>query len=290
MGTGTILPMLPVPYEPADLPANPGLSAEERGWVVATDLAHDIARQKANRKLTSIERTVQIMKMHHRGMDQVDIAAQLDMPVLHVVNAIKGAERKALRRVGAQHEREAQIILTDAILNRLADRMFPEPEKDGWVQPVDIKAVEATMKVLQRRAALTGADMPTKHLIDGEVTVNPGGEMVDKVGEYMNLADALIEMGYGSGRTPERGDDAIDVEVVDARALPPPEPPRSLWENEEAEDPGDLVTQNNPDDAPDKPIMVLDDDPVVRALRLPTSHPRSRAAGLNWGIPADESE
>lgn len=279
--------------DPRELALNPGPTAEERGWVRPSDELMEIRRQRADRRLTTIETQVQVIKLYHRGLEYVDIAAALGLDPWRVNLMIQGAQKRALRYVGAQQERERQVFYTNAMLERLSERLFPDPASDGFTPPADLKAAEVILKVLKRRAELTGADMPNKLVIDGEMVINPGADLVEKVSEYMDLADALINMGYGSGRAIDaEGEDIIDAEVMDARALPPPAPPVSPFINERVPDPGDLVQQSSPPDPESnvRPIFELDEDPVVRALRPPVRHPDERVRRVDWSIPPSDDE
>lgn len=279
-------PYIDPEHDPAYLAAHPGLSAEDRGWVRDSDDLLELRRQRADRRLTTVETQVQVLKMYHRGIEAVDIGEALGLDPWRVTFMIKGAQKRSLRYVGAQHERERQIFYTDAMLDKLSERMFPDANDDGWTPPADLKAAETILKVLKRRAELTGADMPSKLVIDGELQINPGNELVEKVSEYMDLADALINMGYGSGRAIDGdGEDIIDAEVLDARALPPPAPPVSPFHNDLVPDPGDLVQQSDPQPHPLRPVVDLDEDPTVRALRLPVRHPDERVRKIDWSIP-----
>lgn len=257
---------IPDDLDPAKLRVKKGATAVERGWILDEGAEDSVARERVVSRLASPGVRFQVLAMHHRGMSAVDIAKKSNLSVA-AVNSILGAQEKRVQdKSSATGDRAFQLALTEAAINRLAEKIWPEPGPGGEMRPVDTRDVDALMKVLSRRASLTGADMPAKLAIEGEVTHRPAAELVETVNEYMNLADALLESGYGSGRIPP-GSEILDAEILNPRELPPPSPPIEPWKKPNPRDHADLVTQSE-DDYEDAEIIELD-DVVARALRLP---------------------
>lgn len=214
-----------------------GPDSEELGWTVPEDVEAEARRTRAVRRFLDVEQEVELMKMLHRGLDMDDIAQRLGLTLGQVNSVYKRAVRRAVRGAGATEERDRQLLLTAGMLNRVAeDYLFPEVDEDGETRPINLKGIDSALKIMRRRADLTGADAPSKHLVQQHVQ-HEGLEQVNRVVEFMDLADAILEAGYGSGRAPENHE-ALEIEAHDPRVLDPaPESP-TPWEVAEEVDPG----------------------------------------------------
>lgn len=264
-----------------------GLTAEQRGWVVSDEAAERITEDKAVKGLATVKERYMINALANRGVSIPDIAANLHLSI-GAVNAILGiSDRRVVKESGATDERIKQLKQTNGLLNRLATLIWREPDKDTQkIPPPDRQAVETYLKVLTRRAALTGADMPSKMAIEAEVTHKPAAELVDAVNEYMDLADELLNAGYGSGRAPEGGF-VIDATSRDPRELPPPEPPQSPFKKADPAAYADFVTQAAGGGG-DQEAVVIELDPIARALRLPDPDPDRAINRPTWSVTEDD--
>lgn len=210
-------------FSPAILTAIPPdcrPTALQYGWI--RDLQHTgaIARYRNLRKLTSVEKEIEVLRYVRQGWRHIDIAMELGVATATVGNILKRSMKRATTYAGAENERIHQLEITDRLIARLMASIDPGPDADGYEPRVDTKAVAEIMKVLNRRAAITGADKPVKVHLDGHIVHDMAEETVNKVNEYMDLVDKVMDMGYGSGRKREElevpeEDRIIDAEVVD---------------------------------------------------------------------------
>lgn len=234
-----------------DAPGSPGTqlatfapnpSAEERGWVMGKKDAVQYRRWQAQRRLSSVERQVKVLKMYHKGFAAEDIAEELGMTPGGIKSIITYSLKRSVLHAGAEKERESQLHLTDAVLHRLAERIFPDADPDGTVPLVDLRAIDALDKVLKRRAALTGSDMPSKIAVTGDITHHSGDEAVDRVNQYANLIDQIKEHGYGSGRVEDRPViDVVEIVDTDRDAIDPPLPVTPWGDDPEPDDGSNMV-------------------------------------------------
>lgn len=216
------------PFDPDYLPellaADPGPSSAERGWTGPGN--GGLKRYLSYRKLVSTEREVEILRLHHRGVERGDIAEQLGISYNTVGVALARSMKKALNHAGAEKERVHQLELTDKVIARLMARIDPDPilnQSTGeyYTPPVDVKAVDSLAKILSRRAELTGANMPTKHEVKGQVEHTGAIEIVDKTNAYMDLIDQVMATGFGSGRAPgdKQAELVSDTNIIDAEVV-----------------------------------------------------------------------
>lgn len=227
--------LAPLPEEDPDEFLGP--TSEELGWTVPDAVEAEARRTRAVRKFVEVEQEVELMKMLHRGVEMEDIAQKLGLTLGQVHAVYKKAIRRAVRNAGANEERDRQLLLTAGMLNRVAeDYLFPEADEDGETRPISLKGIDSAIKIMKRRAELTGSDQPSRQVIQQHIT-HEGLEQVERVVEFMDLADAILESGYGSGRAPEY-DDALEVEAHDPRVLDPAPVSPGPWDVEEEKDPG----------------------------------------------------
>lgn len=199
-----------------------GLSAEERGWVISDEEHMRRVRYVRRRSLVTVEREVEILRMYHRGIARRDIADKLGVTPDTVSTSIKRSMKRTLDHAGAQQARQKMLHEIDAVKQRVMESILPDPDADGTTPPVDLKAVDTLMKLLNREAALTGADAPAKMQIDGKIDHAVAVVQVDKVAAYMDLVDSIVQGGYGSGVIDANARDeeeSLALEPVDIRPL-----------------------------------------------------------------------
>lgn len=207
--------------EEALIEQDSGLSARERGWVESEEEYLKRRRHRARRSLVTVEREVEIMRRYHRGVPVRDIADELDIAPSTVSTSVKRSLKRTLNHAGAQEEREKQLHQADAIMARLLEQIFPDPDPNTGITPaVDFKAAEVMLKYMARKAALTGADAPVKHEVKGEIH-HVADEATSRVLQYIDLVDTMVANGYGSGVVPvdPARQRALEVKAVDLRPL-----------------------------------------------------------------------
>lgn len=212
------------PIDASTLVADPEDTAEARGWVVDEEDELRRLRHLRRRRLVTVEREVEIMRRYHRGEAAEDIAQVMECHPQTVWASVRRAMKRTLDGVGAEDERNKQLMESEVITQRLMERILPDPDADGHVPSVDLKAVDTWTKVSRRRAELTGADAPAKFQFKGEIKHDVAVTQVSNVSEYMALIDTIAGRGgYGSGVSPpesiEAQTRALEAAPVDDRTL-----------------------------------------------------------------------
>ncbi len=217
----------------------PGLSAVDLGWVAADDTARawgdgpdpdqiddlpwdhtdlavsdpaDLARAERHqqwREVVPEQVEEEVVRAILKGHRPADIAAGTGMLPRTVLAIYARAQKRAISLAGKMEARNAQLVEIDAVKERVLRIVLAEPElkeveggRPKLVYPrLDPKLIDALHKLWTRRAILTGADQPAKLQVQADDGSHQEAEdAVDRVGDYVKLAEAIMKTGFGSGR------------------------------------------------------------------------------------------
>lgn len=152
-------------------------------------------KSKGTKQLELLERQAKVVELVRAGYSQRQVAARLSISQAQVRRDV-AAIRKEITQFAAQTLEAFRAMEIDR-LEQMQQSIFPRAV-DG-----DLKAIDAMLRIMQRRAALLGLDASVR-------TVTPGGEDLpaptpESQGQTFNQTNVMIVIP-DNGRS--RRDDA----------------------------------------------------------------------------------